>query len=1075
MAETGSVSSVHPANSDADDWHRAVKVLTGFVMPERKLLFNNLLGNDKIPLMRVEISDHNGEPSDAVVDAVDDLSWLEKNSGWRIEETDFVIPFYSGLDGAIAGAPPGTTVRMKRARITLLGTTSSGDKVLQPAHGVALGSEFKSGLGKDFEGQSKDVVWSNQALAQYSYGGGLALERLVTSGSTQFFAWNDLKVDDANAVDLESFEYNAQAFDRVAQFFARRSQELKDWEFDLGKQEAVWKGQAAGVFKDLIHGLARIYRSYSEQFPVEGNVRSVYGNDLRRFRADVRTAADGLFRTWRDDWRDDHGNPLVWLIEVLKEVTKDVWKYNLTKVRWEPIVMGDVVSGSHEVKFERFSGAVSYGKLEEKDTWKKIGEEAIGRWQQKVQEILSPAGKKALMAVENAFMDQRFPKKIDTVSVNLDNQLAKDIADKARDDANKAKDDANKAKIENDNKVKALEEEFRRKQEEAEAEARRRQAEADAKQAEAERKQEQKEKEAEAKQAEAERKRDEKEREAEAKQAEAERKQEEKQAEAERKRDEKEREAGTKQAEAERKQEEKQAEQEARQERLQAEQEAKQDRLQAEAERKQAEQEAKQEQKEREAEERQTLLMNQARIDQERQRREQERKQAEQEAKQGEKEREADAKQAEAERKQEEKEAEQERKQAEKEKEAEAKQAEAERERDEKQAEQEAKQEQKEKEAEQKRIRTEAEYEAKQAEAERKQEEKQAEQEARQERLQAEQEARQDRLQAEADQRQAEAEARREQQQAEQERKQAEAEKRAERQMRELGMDSGSGSRGTDGPRLPGGDSGTTTLNPDGSVTMDYPDGSSRTFDLPGGEVVTTRPDGSTVTGTLRPGESITNPDGSVTRLGEDGRLTTSLPDGSRSVLDPDRSTLTNNLPDGTRITTPVDPGETVPTGVGGGTPGGANGSGGGSVYAPDHAGPGYEEELYDQILDRRGGGADYGMGTGNGAGGMPMLPMGRMSGAGAGGAEGERMRGAMDDGQPVTRRSPGGRGQEDVVMTQRGGSLATSSGGMPFMPPMGGAGDRQTESADRDRSSWMEKTRPCGARRGRRPRCHRR
>ena len=52
------------------------------------------------------------------VEAVDDMSWRSENSGWRIENTDFVVPFYSGKHGPIGGAEVGTKVVMKKARIT---------------------------------------------------------------------------------------------------------------------------------------------------------------------------------------------------------------------------------------------------------------------------------------------------------------------------------------------------------------------------------------------------------------------------------------------------------------------------------------------------------------------------------------------------------------------------------------------------------------------------------------------------------------------------------------------------------------------------------------------------------------------------------------------------------------------------------------------------------------------------------------------------------------------------------------------------------------------------------------------
>ncbi|WP_331752475.1 AAWKG family protein [Streptomyces chartreusis] len=1112
---------VFPADSVDDYWHGAIQVLTGYVPPTREMLFGDLLGNNDIPMMRVEFSDYDGEPSNAIVSASDDLSWMNQHAGWRLENTDVVIPFYSGKHGSIGEAGVGTKVVMKKARITLLGSKGTSKENVT-ADGVFEGGEFRSGLGKDFQGQSKDTVWSTKPLAQYAFGGGMALKQLLEAGNTSNFSWNGIQVANENAVDLNSFTESAKAFDRVAQFFAQRYKDLQDWEFDLGTEEAAWKGQAAGVFKDMIHGLVRNYKSYSEQFEVSGTANSKFGDDLRAYRVGVHNSAVGLYNKWVN-WVNYSGNPLTWLLEILGEVAKEVWHNNIVKVRYKP---GQTKSSSHhKVQFGGFYGGDrKYGPLEQMETWKKIGEEAIRRWQAEVKKVLVVAGKQALIDLENTFMTQAFPKKIDTVSVNLTEKLTAGHA--AQQEA-----EQKKKQLEAEKKAEEKEKEAEQKQLEAEKKAEEKEKEQEQKQLEAEKKAEEKEKEAEQKQLEAEAKQEQlqaeqeakqeaKEKEAEQKQLEAEAKQEQLQAEQEAKQEAKEKEAEQKQLEAEAKQEQLQAEQEAKQEAK--EQQAEQKQLEAEAkqEQLQAEQEAKQEAKEQQAEQQQFVATNQARVEREQEKKEQERKQAEQEAKQEQlqaeqeakqeqreqeaeqkqaeqeqkqiqteseyqakqeqlqaeqeakqeaKEKEAEQKQLEAEAKQEQLQAEQEAKQEAKEKEAEQKQLEAEAKQEQLQAEQEAKQEAKEKEAEQKQLEAEAKQEQLQAEQEAKQEakEKEAEQkqleaEAKQEQLQAEQEAKQEAKEKEAEQKQLEAEAKQEQLQAEQEAKQEQREREAEERFGQqtggLGLSSGDLSGGD----LFGQNSGSTTLNPDGSVTMDYPDGTSRTIDPPSGDVTTTLPDGSTVTDSLSPGESITNSDGSTTTVNPDGTVTTDFPDGSSSVVDPDLGTVTTHQPDGTTISAPIERGETLPSELGG--PSGlGGGSTSGSVYSPSYDGSHYEEELYDGIPDTVDP-SEYGMGAGNGTGGMPMMP-GRMGGMGsAGGNEGERVRAVLDDGQPVTtRRSApqssrnGYQDEESIVTASRPG--AAMSGGMPFMPPMGGAGGpgQQTQSSDRERSSWVD------------------
>ncbi|WP_405891223.1 AAWKG family protein [Streptomyces sp. NBC_00133] len=1076
---------VHPAYSTDDYWHLAVKLLTGYEMPLRESLFDKLLGNQGIPLMKIEFSDYDGEPSNAVVEAADSLGWRAENSGWRIENTDFVIPFYSGKHGPITTASVGTKVVMKKARITLLGTTSTD---APPAGGVVLGSDFKSNNDKEFDGLNAHQEWSNKALSQYSYGGGKALEHLLGEAqSTIGFSWNDLRVENKNAVNLKSFEEAADAFDRAASFFRTQHRQLEDWEFDLGAEEASWKGQAAGVFRDLIHGLARNYDKYSDQLPLATEAASRYGQDLRDFRHAVHTAGQNLYNAW-NTWQLLTGNPLRWLHDVLLDVSEDVWNNNIKKVRFKVTSAGRAgTTGHHEVKFDGFSGGyLDWGALEDKATWKKIGEEAIRRWQQSVVDTLVAAGKQAIVDVQNSWNGQTFAP-VTTVSTNLSQEYSSDKADKDKADAEaaaaaaKAEREADKAEAAAAAAAAKAEHEAEVKQAKAEREAEKAEQAAAAAAAKAEH-------EAEVKQAKAEREAEKAEQEAEAAAAKAEQKVEQEQAKAERDQKEAEQEAKQEQKEAE--QEQKQAEQEAKQEEKEREQQARQEQLQAEQEQKQAEQEAKQEQKEAEQEQQQILATNLARAEREQQKQEQAQKEREQEAKQAEQEARAEAKQQELEAKQEEKEREQEAKQEQKE--AEQKQ---------KQAEQEAKQEEKEREQEQRQIRTEAEYQAKQEEQEAKQEAKQAEQEAKQERKEAEQLARQEQLQAEQEQKQAEQEAKQEQKeaeqqarqdqlQAEQEQKQAEQQSRqdqlqAEQERKQEQRQSEAESRFdqqrrealTPGGRewelpfggpdsVPGSEGGLTSLNPDGTVTTNFPDGSSTTVDPATGETTVGLPDGTREISDLAPGESLHNKDGSWTTLNPDHTLTTDFPDGSSTVVDPAKGTTTTTFPDGTSITSPIEPGHSVPS-----HPGHPNQSGSSSYF------PNFEEELFDTLPDYSddlgsplapaGLGATTQDSDGYGApggGGSPMLPMGtRINGSTSGGNDGERVRNVLDDGQQViTRRRPAagaGRSSYEEVGAARRAGVATSSAGTPFMPPMGGSpggGGQQTQSSDRDRDSWV-------------------
>ncbi|WP_103537755.1 MULTISPECIES: AAWKG family protein [unclassified Streptomyces] len=86
-------------------------------------------------------------------------------------------------------------------------------------------------------------------------------------------------------------------------------------------------------------------------------------------------------------------------------------------------------------------------------------------------------------------------------------------------------------------------------------------------------------------------------------------------------------------------------------------------------------------------------------------------------------------------------------------------------------------------------------------------------------------------------------------------------------------------------------------------LTTGFPDGSSTSFDPDTGQLTTTHPDGSVTTQDLGDGTRVTNPDGSVTSLGDDGKLTTTFPDGTKQEIDPATGQVTSTAPDGSVTT----------------------------------------------------------------------------------------------------------------------------------------------------------------------------
>ncbi|MDH6223267.1 AAWKG family protein [Streptomyces sp. MJP52] len=1071
---------VRALDADNDSWQKAAYWFTGYDAPHRDTLFESLIGNDGIPQMKVELTRQKH------VDYVDpnDFNWRVENAGYRIENTDFVIPFYTtGGDDASAG----DQVSMYKARITMLG--SKGDD--GPSGGVVEGGEFKSQYDNHLGLSGDKATWSTEKLTQYAYGTGRAMEALLyNENGTVGFGWNNKNVLDAGAVSLKSFDTAAAAFDRVAQFFSAQEKVVAEWQRRVGTEmDDAWRGQAAGVFWTLIDTINRQYKGFADDMGA-ANGLSKQGNILREARGAFRDAVVELHRSWMT-WVTKHSNPLIALNKLLVDITDHVWENNIKQITYKVNSTGGPYASYYttyhaKAGFDqtatRHGKSDNFGPLDELSTWKAVGERAVQHWQAYVIRDLVEPAEAALKAVHNSWS----PTTIDLGSVrvrgesDLTSSYKEDLAEKQADDAKKAAEEAQRKQDEfmqwQKDQAAAAKAEQERKEKEAEEKAAAAKAEQERKEAEAKAEQERKEAEAKAEQ-------ERKEKEAEQKQAEAEAKAEQKQAEAEAKQEQKEKEAEQKQAEAE-----------ARAEQVRAEQEAKQE----EAQKKQEEAQAR-------AEQMQLSQFNLARADQEKARQEQERKQAEAEA-------EADAKEAEAEAEQ-----------AEKEAEAERKQAEAE-----------AKQEQKEKEAEQK-----------QAEAEARAEEQMRQQEEEQNRLRTEQELRQEQLLTEQEKQEAERQAQQEEAQKRQEEAYQQAQAAYERQSEGLlnpggglpgsgdlnpgGVPLGSGDLNPGGISLGSGDlnlgdlgslrpdalasnpyseDGTltnpggsrTTLDDSGRLVTEHPDGSRVQIDPDNRTATITRPDGTVETGPLNIGDLLPNPDGSTTHLDRNGDIVTEYPDGTVTTVDPDTGISTTTRPDGT-VTTGNLNGSLgdLPSlsGTGSSLPSSFTSP---SFTSPSYDFGSYEEELYDESpydspyaspaapamtaaqreaetgtpLNTGSLPGGLGMNGMNGMGGMPMggMPMGGMpmGGAGAGNqSESERVRNVIDSGQPLNSRggrpgaAPAARSvqEENDVRVSPARATAATTSGSPFLPmggtPGGPGGQPQTQSGDRAREVWAQ------------------
>ncbi|MFI8190133.1 AAWKG family protein [Streptomyces sp. NPDC085946] len=762
----------NPEDNNNDNWKKAVDMLTGYVLPERKTLFDDLKGNDGIPLIHVRLDKHGGPEYS---------SGFLSSSGWKTHNTDYTIPFYRPSDDS-QDVSPGKYLYRYRAYITFLASGQdwppSGDDVIPDYTKTSERLKDKGGWNK--EGEKLD--WNTNALVRYVYGSRDALSQLTMwPYSTHGYSNRGYPVNDADYVDLRTFTESAKAFDRVVKFFEDSAVTIGTWDTEnIGEGSDSWDGTSAAIFKELIHKLARNYEGYADQLNGKGGDTSAVTIDgvtvtseparaLAEAQGVLLAQAQKLYDAW-NAWKAE-SNPQRWLYDMLQNARLALFDTQYDKTDIETVSSGSGPYTSwhnYVVSTAGFQNDIviegkSYGKPSEMTTWKAIADEAVRRWEQSVQDWLSTAGAEAIVEIHKAF--KAAEKAFDTSITDKDDRPLSEISADAEADAEKKKAEAEAAAAKAEAEKEKAEAKAEREKEKAEAEKEKAEAKAEAEKEKAEAKAE-----AEKEKAEAKAEREKEKAEAEKEKAEAKAEQEKEKAEAK-----------AEQAAAKEEAEKEKAEAKAEQEKEKAEAKAEQAAAKEEAEKEKAE--AKQA-----AAEQQALVLAQNQKAQDEAKKERERAAAQAEADRAEAKADQEAAKAEAAAEKEKAEQEQARAKAEAEAEQEAAKAEAEKEKAEAKAEQEkekaeAKAEQAAAKEEAEKEKAEAKAEQETAKAEAKAEQEAAKAEAAAEKEAAQQEQARAKAEAEREQEAAKAEAAAEREAAQQE--QTDAQARAEAQQEE--------------------------------------------------------------------------------------------------------------------------------------------------------------------------------------------------------------------------------------------------------------------------------------------------
>ncbi|MEU3094711.1 AAWKG family protein, partial [Streptomyces sp. NPDC006967] len=495
----------NPEDNNDDYWKKAVDLLTGYVLPERKTLFDTLKGNDGIPMIHVRVEDEGGPEYS---------SGFLSSGGWGTHNTNYTIPYYqpAGNDTSVS---EGSYLYQYRVYITFLATPAaappSGEDVIAKFEKTSKVLMDKG--GSNSEGEKLD--WDTSALVQYIYGSKAALDQLTMwPYSTHGFENRGIKVGDGTYVDLLTFTKTAQAFDRVVKFFEDSAVTIGKWDTEnIGEGSDSWDGTSAAVFKELIHKLARNYEGYADQIDGKGTAGSAVTIDTVTVTSEparALAAAQGVVLEQAQNLRDAwvawraESNPQRWLYDMLQDARFNLIDNQFDKTDFDTVSSGsgpyttwhNYVVSTANFRNEIVIGEKSYGKPSDMTTWKAIAEEAVRRWEQSVQDWLSTKGAEAIVAVNKAFKEAE--KAFDTSITDRDDRPLSEIAAREEADAEKKKAEADAAAAKAEAEKEKAEAKAEREKEKAEAEKEKAEAKAEAEKEKAEAKAEREKEKAEA-------------------------------------------------------------------------------------------------------------------------------------------------------------------------------------------------------------------------------------------------------------------------------------------------------------------------------------------------------------------------------------------------------------------------------------------------------------------------------------------------------------------------------------------------------------------------------------------------
>ncbi|MFD3654579.1 AAWKG family protein [Streptomyces sp. NPDC058620] len=377
-------------DSSTDTWATLVTHITGYPVPDRNTVFDTLRSDHGGKLFRMDIKERS-------------LGLLVKDSGFLTNKgEDYDIWFFDS----------GKKRSIMQARIVFEGRVKAGDEVIFAGPGSDNVQDAQVREGNEFTDYNKDKM-STIPLARYMNGPRAALLGLL-GGSTQDARFSNLGVPGADVVDLKSFTTTGDSFDFAAKFFKDHAVVLKDWEDRFGRDDASWKGEAAEVFRSLLKKIRENYDSYVETFNSSvgsgdgagaGTGSTVYSRALSLGRTYLEDSASKLLEAWLSWANSSYYDPHQVLRYVLDDLAQWVDANNVAKTDIKSYSTRYATTISHSPQGGFSQVHPEYGDLTDIANWAKVGDKAVKIWTQGVDEYLGKPAAQVQSALNNHFLE----------------------------------------------------------------------------------------------------------------------------------------------------------------------------------------------------------------------------------------------------------------------------------------------------------------------------------------------------------------------------------------------------------------------------------------------------------------------------------------------------------------------------------------------------------------------------------------------------------------------------------------------------------------------------------------------